>query len=1054
MWTLPNDTDFSNTIVGYNLQERTSNSFKSLDNLMQSSKWQVEKGTRMSNIVDITMGRGYNIPLPERTKFFEYLNGCRREKAVIRWNEKQEYESGIMIDFDRLQSTNERIFTEDRIKNLIYAIAHIFNDTLQTNGSMKFHSFIISKPEVVDVSSKYPDLAAKKNIRIYKDGIHILIPDVWVTKGYKKFFLDQILQHKLLQNIFSNNNNPITNTISEHPIESMLDFNCKHVNVFFVGCCSKYDMEVPYALTHGFEITTAVQSFYGSQLQCAISPIDLVDLDKNFNICYELSLSTYLPTFYNHPPKLTKQRYDHKPHLDIIDHEQNREDENKENNADANPSLDISALNNPEINYLRQLLNLLPPKYYEEYELWRNVVWAIANSGGNSDFKQLAMWFSRKSAKFEMDSFEKIWDAAGNGRAGFTKGSLIYWAKQSNLEKFQALQRLSYLNILSRAASEDNGEISHTTLAEILFIMFGDKFVVDCVKNGRTKLYTWYEFVTTDDVHGEIYKWRDEGNEPESLYRCISKMMPEVYSQVVQILKKIKEDNAKDKDQLKEYGRLITNFMNSKKALKNDTFQKHVVSQCTKVGFRQRNFIDSLNKHEDIIGVGNGVLLLHPPECQCVKKVEKKREERAERIYVNPRLLRSFHEYKISKYTTVDYYPFDPENPNSWQSLVLKSWNDVFIEDDVFYKMLLALSTAVDMRQGECLLFLIMGGGSNGKTSVFEQVLATIGSYGWKSNIALLTGEMNKAGEANAAHSAHDGKSILLYDETKAGAVLNMTKVKDMTAPTQNTRGLYENQKNFENTAMHFVLSNYEFIVDCSDHGTWRRLQYYKCKTKFRSDPDPKNKHEKLADTRFIREYLKCKEYKEAVLSILVYYNNILYHKYGYDLNNVPCKTIDEETEAFRNCNDMVNRFITQMCLHTPDNISYEMTEVANLYLNWFHTHVQRIGSKPPFSTVIELFENSRLSNYIYKIDNDGHPLSTPELRGIRIKINANDPPADNEYKFGQKKRTPPAPTPNPTPNLLIFPPTTEQPQPPPANILQDNIFIDHNYSDELDRLV
>ena len=99
--------------------------------------------------------------------------------------------SGIMIDFDRYQYSSERQFTMYHFNTLIYQIFKIlatyidFSPYVDEFGEIQFHVFVIKKPRVTISDKKLLDLKTNTEATrtIYKDGFHVLIPELMVFRG-------------------------------------------------------------------------------------------------------------------------------------------------------------------------------------------------------------------------------------------------------------------------------------------------------------------------------------------------------------------------------------------------------------------------------------------------------------------------------------------------------------------------------------------------------------------------------------------------------------------------------------------------------------------------------------------------------------------------------------------------------------------------------------------------------------------------------------------------------------------------------------------------------
>jgi len=480
--------------------------------------------------------------------------------------------------------------------------------------------------------------------------------------------------------------------------------------------------------------------------------------------------------------------------------------------------------------------------------------------------------------------------------------------------------------------------------------------------------YCWYEFVTPGQAmrKGEIYKWRQE-KEPDNMHLFISQHLPKVYLQLAANLKDRKE-NAQNPGEAKYWVNVEKSFRLFTSKLSNDVFQNGVIKQARYL-FRMRGFFDDLDSYEDVLGVGNGVL----------------------KIGLAPKLIQGFHEYKISKYTETDYVPYDPDNEHI--RVLLNAFRDIFPEEDVFEFMLYHASTGLDARESACLLLLLVGGGQNGKSFFAKMVHNTLGNmYCSSGKSALLTAPMERAESANSAQMQMRDKRYFYFDEFNRCEILNMGRVKTMVNPGwQSGRDLHQKQSNFKNTCNPAALSNFDFIIDTTDHGTWRRIYYYKNKVKFCARPNPHNKYEKKVDPRFMDYYTNDPFYLQAMLSILVHYYKKLCIHYGGDIKNIPVPTIAHETELFRNRQDTVNRFITEMIVRSPGSEELGIPTLANKYIEWFGINYKR-GILPTGVEIQSQLENSKLAPMLTM--GFGNKLC---LQGYRVKFSPDEKIGDNE---------------------------------------------------------
>lgn len=80
------------------------------------------------------------------------------------------------------------------------------------------------------------------------------------------------------------------------------------------------------------------------------------------------------------------------------------------------------------------LIDLISLKYIDDYNHWIKIVWAIKNCGLD---ESLALKMSKKSEKFDVDSFDKIWENEHYGNTVVGIGTIHYYAKLSNPNSYR-----------------------------------------------------------------------------------------------------------------------------------------------------------------------------------------------------------------------------------------------------------------------------------------------------------------------------------------------------------------------------------------------------------------------------------------------------------------------------------------------------------------------------------------------------------------------------------------------------------------------------------------
>lgn len=928
------------------LQDKISQNVRKLNEFLFNGNYTTEKRNPKTNIINRIGGRTYHIPNNMMNDFFSLVDACRMEKRLLHYMERQEtseyQHSGIMHDCDRYQLSRDRQMEEHHLQKYAQRFAKVMKSSINFEEHLDGAPFASFMVFFIRKSAVMPGKTTADGTHLFKDGWHMLVPQIQINKQLKKYLVHELLARGIPDKIF----NDIENV---EPPNNMIDKCCSSNPVFFYGNCKPES--APYSLDYAYE----VKLYYDDDEDDTVLPLNITEIIEGsyrnktikYPLCltYELSLATYLETFNGNPTWLKKQKYnclttvEHKI-LSITERVGNANARDEDIDRE-NRDMGVVALNNPEIRYLEKLLNILDDAYVTEYEKWFKVLCAIANTGTDDSHKMLAMMFSKRCPdKWDPSAFEDKWREAINCKIGtpLTRASIIYWAKKCSPQKFADINKTSYLDKFAMYAYKYNGKIEHAHVAEVLKMMIGDKFVVDVDTMGK---YSWYEFVIDGQSmrRGELLKWRQEPN-PDNLHIYISSHLPHLYEDIIQRVKNRRE-NTEAENEAKIFTAIEKSLRKSQANLSNNTYQNGVIEQA-KYFFRNRRFYEELDAYDDVIGVGNGVL----------------------KIGASVELIDGYHEYFISKFTPTRYMKYDPNNP--YIATLLQAFHDIYPEPDVCEFIKYFCATMLSGKPAGVLLHAV-GGGQNAKTFICKMIHETLGEqYMSAGKTSLLTAPSEKSESHNSALMQLEGKRGFYFDETNPTDVINPARLKSIiNTGFQSGRELHAKQKNFRNTATVFLLSNYDLIINTFDHGTWRRLYYYRHKVKFCAEPNPNNQYEKKEDKRFIDEYTRDENYRAAMLSIMAHYYQLLCLKYGGDISRVPVPTIEYETAVFRNKQDHINRFISEMVVKSPQSEQIPFSDLIDRYIIWYNHEFRDTRSKLSIDNIRDLFMSSRLAPHI-----------------------------------------------------------------------------------------
>ena len=946
-------------------QRKRCGGARSLNNFVRESihNFITKKGDDKTNIIDQGERITYALNAEYLRKLHYHLEVCRLEGSTTHFSERQGSviapKCGFMIDYDMIITNRLPQLTDRHYYRMAGAVVaslqrdvDFANQLPMINGKknveMRIHVFFIIKREAISLDTTPAS---------YKYGIHILIPGIKMGRAYKKWFIREF------------KNDPATISVLQElgvvgdPTEC-LDQNSASVPVLFIGSCK--NGSIPYNLGAALEVTIDLGCDFTNwtppPVIKKISPNELVD----YNLVAELSLTTEAE-YENGKDPLVKM-LEFEPKLEILTKVQDWGDRSANGTISAEElliaehTLSTLTLHNAEARHLHALLDLLGPEYYTDRAKWRDVIFALANT--SDQYKPLAIWFSHKCPTKWVDgglaALDSLWEdaIARRGVTTLTVRSISYWARTYDYTKYSEVMERSYFTMLTSYVYDHGGKLQHYMFAKILEAMLSSKFCVDIDTGTRgTQTYCWFEFVLPGQTQkpGEIWKWRKEV-EPDDVHIYMSEKLSRVLDQISEHIEE-KRVGAATEDQGKYYKGLGKTFASSKLNLYNDTFKNGIIRQANYL-FRRRGFVEQLDRIPYLFGTLNGVL----------------------KIGNTCSLIDYYHEYPISRFSPVAYVRFNPTSPDIWQQLVLNAIEDIIIEPDARDWILYHAAQGLSGEPKEGLMLLWEGGGQNGKTSFLRWVAKALGPYADKFNIQLMCSEREDADRPNSAMMKFKYLNYAYSEESNKAQSLNVARMKEMVnAGEVSGRDLNSKQETFTMKANVVAASQYSFIVNTTDHGTWRRLRHYTSKTKFRKNPDPNNQFEKLEDQRFVRQYPTDPQFQTAFLSILVHYYERLQNEYGGELKNVRAPTIESESEIFRVGQDALHRWISQSIVLSPDCTSeYSLGVLGGYYTEWYTTNIER--KRHVAGEIIKEIESSAIGKYLRPAAN-----RTLVLRNCRV---------------------------------------------------------------------
>ena len=708
------DVNYSNSRISYDTHNKNLINFSAKYIITKKD----ENYDQKINFCNVLTKTNYHIPPNKIQEFMDLLNKCRIHNIPLNFTEYQQKGSledrkgsGIFLDFDLYFANDKDTLNRIVMLELIQEIAQSTLDILDYKLA-EFNDEEVDNDELALIMEKqifimYAVVLRKENVefdekkQLYKNGFHILLPNILVAKEVKKYFINKLYENKKIKKLIEQ-----TGLVNPH---DFLDKNSAHVPHVLFG--SSKVGKIPYVLYNVSKTTikksgiiypldiTSDFMVYNTQGSLKKSKenesnINNINLIHEFNLNYRSNFIKHRP--YVHPKKSIIPKIN--LHDEQIPDENSNEIEKyiEELEQDINMiSCDVT-----DFKYVKGLLECLSIDRLTDYGKWRDVIYALANTSPHN--YKLALWASARAKEaFDKKSVDELWNQAINQpskKKTLTKKSLYFWAKQDNPTRVDELEEISVFNQINQYIHDKTleGKLNHYEFAKFIFIMFREKFKTDKV-NGSI---AWFEFVTDSSdyiEHGEIFKWRELLYIPKPLSMFISEKLKNIITSTIEDLEKKIESSEGEVAEIKYYQKLIKNVRSSAQKLSCANFKTGVFKEL-QVMFQESYFTSKLNLDINIIGVGNGILVLD--QLYPLNNGFK-----------TPKLIKGCHEFRISNFTEVDYVPYDPES--IYVQKIEQLIDDLFPPDEADAKNFIMhyLASSLDGNFKESLLLICCGNG-------------------------------------------------------------------------------------------------------------------------------------------------------------------------------------------------------------------------------------------------------------------------------------------------------------------------------------------------------
>ena len=806
----------------------------------------------------------------------------------------------VDVDFRYDTSIETRQHTKDHIFDLINLYLNEINNIANVDGR-KFPVFILEKDE--------PNLLEK----ITKDGIHLIFG----------IAMDRVLQIMLRKNVLEK----IDDIIEDLPLIN------EKGDVIDPGICNGYTnwqmygsrkpAHDAYKLTQYYEIhcEDGVWQFKKKKIKNTCKLLKLISARNASHV--EFEMRNQMKEQYN---ELKKKKYTKKKKTDTSEEDQTSLYNIKfsiTNKEKLDKIIKKFIVDNifPESYHIKETYEftmMLPEKYYDNYNEWIRVGWALHNMDTIYGFL-IWMKFSSQSDKFDygqVGEFHEKWEDMKD--EGLTERSIMYWAKESNEYKYNQIKR-NTINYYVERTLQGKTEFD---IARVLYHMYKDTFCCSSIKNKF-----WYEF--------KNHRWR-ENERGTSLRYLISTELCNLYTNIIRKYTAEIGDlksNGIDQDKIEKMEKKTARCADIVLMVKKTNYKNNIMREACEL-FYNRTFLEELDNNKYLLCFNNGVI------------------DFKNKIFRDGR-----PEDYLSLCTGIDYIEYDENCPDftTTQQEIITFMKQLFPDEELNTYMWDHLASTLIGTNENQTFNIYNGKGRNGKSKLVELMSMALGDYKGSVPITLITQKRNTIGSVSPEIAQLKGKRYAVMQEPSKGDKINEGIMKEITGgdPIQG-RALYKDTVTYIPQFTLVVCTNTLFDIKSNDEGTWRRIRVNDFKSVFLEDPKP------TADEPYqykvdLKIGNKFKEWVNVFIYMLI--------KRTYKTNGIvnDCNMVTMKSKEYRKNQDYLAEFVEDM-IEQNENKTLKQTEVYEEFQTWYRDNY---GKSVPKGKELYAYLNKKLGKKI-----------------------------------------------------------------------------------------
>jgi len=534
-----------------------------------------------------------------------------------------------------------------------------------------------------------------------------------------------------------------------------------------------------------------------------------------------------------------------------------------------------------------QYVLCLPAPYYDDYDKWIRVGWALRHT----DYRLFLTWmkFSSQSTKFsfsDMARHRANWDSWDRSEEMLTMRSIMYWARIENEEEYQIIKERSVDLSLEEAIKDTCTEFD---IASILYQCYKDSFVCVDIKGGR-----WFQYLNQ--------KWNetDSGTElrkkithQKGLYGIFSKKL----QQVSNVLASLQAEDDRHKIIKKKHDKIHGIMVNVLKKQGDKIMREagHV--------FYVKNFMNLLDSKDHILCFNNGIVDF---------SINKFRD--------------GLPEDYTHKCTNIPYIKFEHTDKKIVEEIDI-FMSQLFPDEELREYMWDHAASVLIGKNTNQTFNIYIGTGRNGKSKFVELMSDVMGDYKATVPVSIITKDRVNVGGASPEVAVLIGIRYAVMQESSVSDMINEGPMKELTGGDQiQCRPLYRDPISFIPQFKLVMPTNNLPGMKGKDEGTWRRIRACEFKSEFVETPNPSNKYQFKVDKNLDKKF---ESWKPVFMSMLV---ERAYRTKG---DVVDCKMVLVNSEKYRKDQDYLSSFVKD-CIQVHPTAILKDNEISERFNDWW----------------------------------------------------------------------------------------------------------------------